>query len=193
MAFFNELGKKLTQAGQEAAQQTKIFAETTKINSHISDEEKQINNLYMQIGKNYFEANKDNSAAMYNDLMVNILDAQARIEQYKEQIKKIKGIVNCPNCGAEVANSAAFCNACGAKMPLQAVTPVASATPKCPQCGSDVAEGNNFCNICGCEVSNSAQPISIVKDSVVDVQKEQDGVVSAPSSIPTPINNDEQN
>lgn len=193
MAFFNELGKKLTQAGQEAAQQTKIFAETAKINSHISDEEKQINNLYMQIGKNYFEANKDNSAAMYSDLMVNILDAQVRIEQYKEQIKRIKGIVNCPSCGAEVANSAAFCNACGSKMPLPAETPVVSAASKCPQCGNDVAEGNNFCNICGCDVSNSVQPISIAKDSVEDVQKEQDIAFSAPSDIPTPVNNDEQN
>lgn len=173
MAFFNELGKKFTQAGQEVTQQAKIFAETTKINSHISDEEKQINNLFIQIGKNYFEMNKNNASDVYADIMVSITDAQARIEQYKEQIRKIKGISNCPNCGAEVANGSMFCNSCGAKMTVAEVQP----TAKCPQCGSDVMQGSKFCDSCGYDVSNAVQSV----DNTIPVPVN--------STIPTPVNN----
>ena len=171
MAFFNELGKKLTQVGQETAQQAKIFAETTRINSHISDEEKQINNLFIQIGKSYFEVNKDNSADPYADIMVSIVDAQARIGQYKEQIRKIRGVSNCPNCGAEVANGAVFCNACGNKMTVTE----AFETVKCPQCNADVMADSKFCDGCGYDLSNS--------DSTVD----NTIPVSVNSTIPTPV------
>lgn len=124
MALFNDLGKKLTAVGQGAAQQTKIFAETTKINSHISDEERQIKNLYMEIGKRYVEANKNNPSAEYYDLIVGIQDADARIAQYKQQINEIKGVKKCPNCGAELANAAIFCNSCGTKIAEQPVSDI---------------------------------------------------------------------
>ena len=55
MAFLDDLSKKLTMVGQEAASQTKAFAETTRINAKISDEERQINAYYTQLGRIYFD------------------------------------------------------------------------------------------------------------------------------------------
>lgn len=186
MAFFNEIGKKLTQVGQETAQQAKIFAETTRINSHISDEEKQIDNLFIQIGKNYFEANRNNAAAPYADMMVSIIDAQARIEQYKEQIRKIRGVSNCPSCGAEVANGAAFCNACGTKMPVAQ----AFATVKCPQCNADVMADSKFCDGCGYDLSNSVSTVDNTIPVPVNssIPTPVDGTVSAPSEVESTTN-----
>lgn len=180
MSFFDDFGKKLSKVGQEAAAQTKIFAETAKINAKIAEEEKQINNLYLQIGKSFFEANNENPSAEYADLMIGIKDAQARISQYKEQIGTIKGVRNCPSCGAEVTNGSAFCNSCGAKMPDD-FTPSVSAAPasvKCPQCGCDVAAGASFCNICGCDLSHQT-PVSVTE-------------IPTPVNIPTPDSNNNQ-
>lgn len=46
MAFFDDLGKKITQTGQGVVQKTKDTAETIKLNGMISDEEKNIVNFY---------------------------------------------------------------------------------------------------------------------------------------------------
>ena len=54
MAFLDDLSRKLTQVGQEAASQTRVFAETTRINAKISDEERQLDALFAQLGRNFF-------------------------------------------------------------------------------------------------------------------------------------------
>ncbi len=148
MGFFD----KVRLAGQGAAAQTKLFAETAKLNGHISDEEKQINNIFNQIGRSYYEANKNNPDAEYRSLMVSISDAQVRIENYHEQIRKLKCLKSCPNCGAEVASSALYCNVCGAKLPTdneEKENTADAPAAKCPQCGADVEPGSKFCGSCG--------------------------------------------
>ena len=50
MAFFDDVRKKVTQAGHSAAKSARDFSETAKLNSQISDAQKQINQLYTQIG-----------------------------------------------------------------------------------------------------------------------------------------------
>lgn len=117
MAFLDDLSRKLTMVGQEAASQTKAFAETARINAKISDEERQINALFSQLGRNYFESNKDNPNAEQIDLINNIKDAMHRIEVYRGDIRRAKGMVNCPQCGAEVASNITFCSYCGVKLP----------------------------------------------------------------------------
>ena len=97
MAFLDDLSRKLTQVGQEAASQTKVFAETTRINAKISDEERQLNAMFMQLGRNYFDANKDDPTAAFADTINNIKDAIHRIEVYRGDIRRARGMVTCPN------------------------------------------------------------------------------------------------
>ena len=123
MAFLDDLSRKLTQVGQEAASQTKMFAETTRINAKISDEERQLNAMFMQLGRNYFDANKDNPTAAFADTINNIRDAIHRIEVYKSDIRRARGMVACPNCGSEVSSNVQFCSYCGSKMPVQEFVP----------------------------------------------------------------------
>ena len=54
MSFFDQIGKRITDAGQGVAQQTKNFADVTRLNSAISDKEKRISQLYQSIGKTYY-------------------------------------------------------------------------------------------------------------------------------------------
>ena len=145
MSFLDQLGKKLSDTGQEAATKARNFAEVTRINGLISDTERRISRLYGEIGQSYYERHKDDPAAEEAERISAILSAYGEIAQYQEQIKQIKGVEQCPNCGAEVAAGSAFCNACGAKL----VPPAAQAGRSCPQCGCPVAEDDLFCNSCG--------------------------------------------
>ena len=45
MAFFEQLGKRLTDTGQNVARQTKNLADVTQLNSAIADKEKRFPNL----------------------------------------------------------------------------------------------------------------------------------------------------
>ena len=51
MGFFDDLGKKVTDAGQKAMQKTQEMSEIVRVNSLISQNENKINNAYVQIGK----------------------------------------------------------------------------------------------------------------------------------------------
>lgn len=117
MAFLDDLSRKLTQVGQEAASQTKVFAETTRINAKISDEERQLDAMFLQLGRNFFEANKDNPNAAFAESINNIKDALHRIDMYKSDIRRARGVVTCPQCGAEVSINVQFCSYCGSRMP----------------------------------------------------------------------------
>lgn len=150
MAFFDDFSRKISQAGQGAAQSAKNFAAVTKLNSMISEEEKKADNLYYQLGKAYFGANSECPDANFVGYVNAITEALNNIEQYKEQIKETKGITNCPNCGAEVSYTSSFCNSCGTKMPQMQQYYVSNDNGvKCSNCGNFVPAGYKFCTSCG--------------------------------------------
>mgnify|MGYP000844509471 CR=1 FL=1 len=65
MGFFDDFGKKISSAGQEAIAKTKELADVAKINSNISDEENKIKTAYSEIGKKYFENHSEDSEEDY--------------------------------------------------------------------------------------------------------------------------------
>lgn len=174
MAFFEQLGKKISSAGQGVAQQTKNFADVSKLNSAISEKERQVAQLYTQIGSQYYDRHKDDASSEFADLSNAITKLIAEIEQCRENIKIIKGVIKCPNCGAEIPSGTLFCTSCGTRIvqaaqPSQQVAPqpnvqqpyvqqpVPPAAPQqriCPNCGNAVADGNLFCNNCGNKMEN---------------------------------------
>lgn len=151
MAFFEQLGKKLSDAGQGVAQQTKNFAEVTRLSSAISDKEKQITQLYQSIGQAYYQSHKDDTAAEFQAETDQIKALMKEINQHQEEIKQIKGVVKCPSCGADVPFQAAFCNCCGMKMAPSAppAQPPAPGTRLCPNCGTALGKDKLFCTHCG--------------------------------------------
>lgn len=151
MAFFEEIGKKVSQISSDTMKKTKDFSETTKLSSMISSTEKEVKELYTQIGKMYFEQNSDNPDELYLNLFSAIKEKQALVIQYNEQIKAIKGVTKCENCGAEVPSQSVFCPACGNKMPV-CVTSVQENEVICPQCGAVLNDTHQFCTSCGCKL-----------------------------------------
>lgn len=148
MAFFDELGKKLSQAGQSAVQKTKEVTDIARMNSVISDEEKKINNNYYQIGKLYVAIHASDYESDFASMIASIKDSEQKVVEYRQQIQDIKGIVRCEKCGAEVANNVDFCSSCGALMPKRTVTTDENRI-KCTGCGQMVPKNMRFCTSCG--------------------------------------------
>lgn len=159
MSFFDDLGKKLSQAGQTAAQKTKEIAETAKLNSQISDEEKKINEYYLQIGKLYVSLHDENHEADFDELIRNLHESENKVKECRQQIKDIKGVVVCEKCGAEVSNGSAFCSACGAPMPV--VTPAEEAA----EANEEAAPGSSVEVTAEVKVETTAETAGQTPDS----------------------------
>ena len=117
MAFWDNLGKKASEAADKVAQQAKVLSETAKLNSAVSEEERKISTNYSEIGKLYVSMHKDDCEEAFAAMIAAIVESEAKIADYKEQIKVIKGVQVCEKCLAEMPRGTAFCSACGAPMP----------------------------------------------------------------------------
>lgn len=151
MAFFDNIGKKLSQTGQAAVQKTKQMADVAKLNSDISDEEKKSTNIYYQIGRLYVSLHKDNPESDFEVLIEQLNESQTKIENLKQQIQDIKGVKRCSTCGAEIPNNATFCSSCGTAVIQQKAVDAANLI-KCTNCGKMIEKGMRFCTFCGNEV-----------------------------------------
>lgn len=126
MDFFSKLGSKITDTTDKVSQKAKDAVELTKLKSQISSEENRIQAAFLEIGKKFFEKNASEVSEEFVEDFNIINEAKAKIEAITREIMDIKGTYNCPNCGTEVATSAAFCANCGSK--LEAPTKAEEAT-----------------------------------------------------------------
>ncbi len=152
MAFFEDIGKKVSQTGQDAIKKTKIMAETSKINTQISSEKRVITETYCKLGEKYFELFCDKPDDNLAVFVAAIQEAKQRIEEHEDQIKKLRGIECCPNCGAELKDEALFCTACGTKIaePPSEEKEASQVVAKiCTNCGAKLDDGVRFCSNCG--------------------------------------------
>ena len=116
MAFFDDLGKMITQTGQDAVNKTKEVAEVAKLNNNINSAKNKIDDLYKQIGQAFAERNADTTEEPYAGLLAQIAEQKKLISDKREEIGAVKGFRSCPNCGAKVADGVAFCGKCGTQV-----------------------------------------------------------------------------
>ncbi len=156
MAFFEQVGKLLTDAGQSVTQQTKNLANVTQLNSAVSDKEKEVSQLFLAIGQAYYERHKNDNAAEELEKISEINALYAEISANREKINQIKGVVKCENCGADVPLNAAFCSACGTKVNhTEAAKENAENVRFCPACHATVEKDNLFCRHCGAKIEST--------------------------------------
>lgn len=155
MDFFNNLSKRISQTSQNAVEKTKIFTATTKLNFDINEVKSQIAEYYRQIGEIFFANYQNNPSAELIDLVEKIKEMLSDIDRMTAQIVELKGVVICPQCGAEVPADTSFCGKCGCKVQM-VDPPVTEAAPKCPQCGNEINSNSQFCGKCGCKLSSTS-------------------------------------
>ena len=153
MAFFDQLGKQISNAGKNVAQQTKNLADSTLLQNSISEKQKAAQQLYAALGQHYYETHKDDPDASGYATMCQISTLLSEITQCREQLGRLRGNNICPHCGAEIPGDSQFCRGCGARM--EPSTPVQNVPQGhvCPQCGAQMPETNLFCTLCGCKLS----------------------------------------
>ena len=113
MGFFDDLGKKVTDAGQKTMQKAQEMSEVARINSLISQNESKINNVYYQIGKLFVSIYGNDCREEFAGMVATVAELEQQNATYKKQIQEVKGIQHCEKCGAEVAMGVAFCSSCG--------------------------------------------------------------------------------
>lgn len=155
MAFsFNDLGAKLTKAGQSVVQKANETGDTVKLNMRTSELNKANQALYAQLGEAYYAAHKDEPETALSAICAEITKNMDELAQIQTEILRIRQVKACPQCGAENPLAAKFCASCSAPLPEPA--PPKPTGPVCPSCGAPVKEGAAFCTSCGAKLEAPA-------------------------------------
>lgn len=195
MAFLDEFDKKLTMLGQGAIQKTKEVTDSAKLSAAIKGLEVQKKEKLSELGNMYYQIYKSYGGSVgkeAEEIIAGIESIEQQIDQNKEQMRKIKGVIYCPNCNAEIPMNSLFCNVCGAKIE-QRINPVsgnvsnmeafrqesgareqvqAGPQMRCRKCGAVLEEDQLFCVNCGAKVENEEEPVQ-VSSPVEQFEEEQ--------------------
>ena len=101
MDFFDKLGDTLMTATKEVGQKAKGMSDLAKLQYELKCKEDDLKKEFERLGRKYYQQNKD--VVPEEDL-----DCFEILEK--------KGARACPRCGAKVAENAAYCSSCGAKI-----------------------------------------------------------------------------
>lgn len=155
MGFFDDLGKKVVDAGQKTVQKTKEMSDIAHINSLINQEVNKTNSMYYQIGKLYISIHGKDCEEEFSEMVNAVIASERAVREYEKQIQNIRGVQCCKQCGAEVPIGVAFCSSCGNPMPEVTTQRNADDYVKCPNCGNLVRIDVRFCTSCGRSMSQS--------------------------------------
>lgn len=84
MAFFDNLGKKVSEATAKAMQKAQEVSEISRVNSLISEEEKKINATYYQIGKLYVSVHGSDGEENFSGMVAAVLEGEQKINDYRK-------------------------------------------------------------------------------------------------------------
>jgi RNA polymerase subunit RPABC4/transcription elongation factor Spt4 len=160
---------------------SKKLVKTTKLNLAINSEESRLKTVYCDIGKKVHEIYSFGGklGEFFDAKYAEILEAEAKIADLRNQLCAANGIKVCAKCGKNVDISSDFCPKCGSDRfnefiykplseraesepdeeraepesePVTEPEKAAEAEPKkklCPQCGCSNEFGDKFCMSCG--------------------------------------------
>ncbi len=101
MELFEQIGKKVTDAGQGAAQQAKIVADIAKLTGMISERKKRVAQLYVEVGKLYYERHKDDPEAEEPDRIREITTLTEEIAKARKTVKQLQSAIGNSNSGGD--------------------------------------------------------------------------------------------
>ncbi len=176
MAFWSDLGKKISDTTQSVVEKTKTSTDIMRLNGLISDEERNVQRIYAEIGKKYMELHGADGDPDFAGLMQEYQTSKAKMEEYRSQIRRNKHLLICAGCGAEIPETVLYCTRCGAENPVgkrlaeeqrqreeaeraareadlqAAAVPQTEPQPEfCARCGQPRTAGAMFCTFCGAQ------------------------------------------
>ena len=111
MAFFTDMKRSLTETGKQVAQKTKELSDTVQLKTQLSREKEALNRQYAQI-----EAANEADEEAYTAEFTLIRESLKTIDELQDKLSTLEGFIHCPECGAKIEKTSAFCSKCGAKI-----------------------------------------------------------------------------
>ena len=160
MAFFDDLGAKLTRAGQITRQKANDLGDTARITKRTNDLNRANQELYTKLGEAYYNLHSQMPEPALQELCNALTRNYSEMESLRQELQRIRQIRVCPVCGAENPPDARFCCSCSSALPELAPPPApAPAMGRvCPACGSLVGDTAMFCTSCGTRLEAPAAP-----------------------------------
>ena len=113
MDIFDEMGKRLGNVGQR----TKDAAESARLNSLVSEQEKKIKTICQELGKLYLSLHgPEDCEPALADYVKEAGECYQKIADLREKIRVLKGLRQCPHCGAQIPAGTAYCGSCGKRV-----------------------------------------------------------------------------
>ncbi len=153
MAFIDDLGKNISQSSQNAAKRARDYADVSRLQNLISEQDRIISNELVSVGKIYFDKHSDNPEPEYAGMFDRIKSAELKKDEYKAEIRRIKGMLLCPKCKSALPAGTVFCNYCGTKL----ISDTDAGGSFCTKCGTKLGKDQAFCTVCGCKADNDAK------------------------------------
>ena len=177
MDFFDKMGQTITNKGKDVAKKAKDIAEAVSLGGQVGTQEDVIDRLYMDMGRLLYQNKEDWMNLDLRDKMEQLDAAHKELDRLKAEIRRLKGIKVCENCGGEISQDACFCPNCGTQVPVEEVVAEdvkeccdecdeeeaaeaaadnAEAEPEvkaCPGCGKEVESGYAYCPGCGTKLN----------------------------------------
>lgn len=168
--FFNDLGKKITKAANEAVDKGTEFFEVTKIRAQIAGEGKAIEKAYRDMGEIVYRLQQEGTPVTEEvaKLCDDIQSHEACIKSLRSDMANFKGMKVCPNCEEMVDKSAAFCPKCGSSVTAEETVEEEDIVETADDTAEEAdSETNDTAEETDSEVKDTAEEvISEVKDAV---------------------------
>lgn len=117
MDVITNIKETFEKAAKTAVTKSNEIIDLTKLKFAISDAETEISKLMREIGKAVYEAYKENAEPdeSINVSCATIDEKYEEIEKMRVQMREIKNLRACEQCGSEQDDEALFCSKCGQK------------------------------------------------------------------------------
>ena len=116
MAFFEELGKVISDKSKEAAGKVKDLTGVIQLKTRLSSEKEKVNKAYIALGKAYHDRHESSAEEELSAEFETIRNGLIKMAELEDEIAELEGTRVCAECGAKVERNAAFCSKCGAPM-----------------------------------------------------------------------------
>ena len=138
MAFFDNLGKKISVVAGTAADKAKDLGEIAKLKAEILGVQSDINAALLELGRKTYEQSKSEAEGPYVADCAKITGLYDQIESLRARIALVKSD-NSDETPAESVEE-------------QPTAEESSAPTVCPACGQPVESGSAFCSQCGAKL-----------------------------------------
>ena len=125
MAFFEELGNKVSQAGNKIAEAARTSSQTSQLENDIRNMQAEIDGCLHQMGSMLYYEKKNPEAQKpdYDPIIAHIDQLTNSLNWAIQENDRLHGVIRCAQCGNAVAIGTPYCPRCGYALPVPNMPP----------------------------------------------------------------------